>query len=319
MLQVRFVGAGFIAGMHAGILRSMPDIAIAGVFDPNAAQAEAFASEHDVQPMPSFDALLSGCDAVYICAPNALHAELAIDALEAGKHVFSEKPLAVTVEDAHRVRDAAARASGVYQIGFNKRFAKTYVELKRRIDVGELTPRAALLKMNRGELQNPAWVGDASLTGGFLYETPIHILDLACWLFGTVREVYCRATDTLDDFSATLTFASGVIATFTSSARTTWLYPYERVEVYGEHQIAATEEMDRVTFQLGLDAQPETLDVGELAPADRWGYRAEDEAFVSALRGGSQRGPGVEEGVRAVELVYALYRSAAGGGVVRLA
>ena len=318
MLRIGFAGAGFIAGVHAEVLAGLPDARVAAVFDPDGERAEALAAKTGARAVSSYEALLSEVDAVYICTPNALHAGMAIAALDAGLHVFSEKPVATSPGDARRVRETAANARGVYQIGFNKRFARIYVELKERIDSGALTPRWALLKMNRGELQKPPWVADTALTGGFLYETPIHILDLARWLFGPPRDVFCRASEQLDDFAAVLSFQSGLSAAFCSSAQTTWLFPFERVEVYGEHAIAASEEMDRVTFQLDLEAAPETVDVSQLPIAERWGYRAESEAFLAAVRGERLAAVGVEDGALAVELVDALYRSAETGQPVTL-
>jgi len=323
-LRIGFAGAGYIAGIHAQGLAALPGVRIAAVHDADAARANELAAAHGAAAVPSYEALLGACDAVYVCAPNVHHADMAVAALEAGLHVFSEKPAATSPADARRVAQAAARAKGVYQLGFNKRYAAVYVELKRRIDEGRLAPRWAHMKMNRGELLKPAWVGDVSHTGGYLYETPIHLLDMACWLFGPAAEVVCRAGrnsgEQLDDFAMVLTFASGLATTLTSSAHATWLFPYERVEVYGEHAIAVTEEMERVTFQHGLEAQPETVDVSELPVPERWGYAGEDAAFVAAVRGERDpRAAGAAEGLASVELADACYRAAESGLPVRLA
>ena len=322
MLRIGFAGAGFIAGIHAGVLGARPDARVAAVFDSDAERAAQFAAQTGARAVPSFDALLEESDAVYICAPNARHAELALRALSAGRHVFSEKPMATSLDDARRVFEAAQVAQGVYQVGFNKRFAPVYRAVKERIESGALRPRWANLKMNRGELLKPPWVGDPAVTGGYLYETPIHLLDTAEWLFGPVDEVVCRAAQTsspaLDDFAMLLTFRSGLCCTFCSSAHTTWLFPYERVEVYGEHAIAVTEEMERVTFQLGLDAEPATQDVSALPVAERWGYAAEDAAFLAAVRGESPPAVDAATGLRAIELVDACYRAAETRQPVRL-
>ena len=322
MIRIGFAGAGYIADIHAGVLSTQGDVRIAAVCDADASRAEAFAAKHGGEPARSFEQLIRSVDAVYICTPNALHAELAIASLEAGRDVFSEKPMATSPADAERVRAAADRSNGVYQIGFNKRFAPIYRALKERIEAGNLAPRWANIKMNRGELSQPSWVADASLTGGFLYETPIHILDLACWLFGPVREVICRARQVaanhLDDFAMLLTFESGLTATLCASAHTTWLFPFERLEVYGEHGIAVSEEMERITFQLGLDAKPEVNDVSERPMPERWGYQAADLAFLAAVRGEEQTAAGALEGKQAVDLVAACYRAAESGQPVRL-
>jgi len=321
-LRVGFAGAGFIAGVHAAALSALPGVRIIAAHEPDAARAGAFASETGARAVPSFEALLETADAVYVCAPNSLHAGLAIAALDAGKHVFSEKPPAISVADARRVHDAAARARGVYQIGFNRRFAPAYLSVRERIEAGELRPRWAHLKMNRGELQQPPWVADAAISGGFLYESTIHLLDLVCWLFGPAREMVCRAAQScaaqLDDFAMLLTFESGLVASLTSSAHTTWLFPFERVEVYGEHAVAVTEEVDRATIQLGLEAEPASREYTRLSWAERWGYVAENAAFLAAVRGEAPPAAGASDALRAVELVDACYRAAETGEAVRL-
>lgn len=322
MLRVGFAGAGFIAGVHAEVLAALPEVRIAAVHDPDAGHAAAFAARHGPQAVASYDQLLDAVDAVYICSPNAYHAEQAIAALVAGKHVFSEKPMAVSLADADRVLVAARSAGGVYQIGFNRRLGPVYQSLKQRIDGGELTPRWAHMKMNRGDLIKPAWVADPAVSGGFLYESTIHLLDLACWLFGPLEEVTCRASRTcaeqLDDFAMLLAFRSGLTATFCSSAHTTWLFPFERIEVYGLHASAVTEELDRVTFALGLDAEPATVDFSDRPFAERWGYRQEDEAFLAAVRGEGEPAVGAGDAYRAIEIVDACYRAAASGRPLKL-
>lgn len=321
-MRIGFAGAGFIAGMHAQSLTGQPEVGLKAVFDADAARAQAFAGELNAKAVPSFEALLDAVDVVYICTPNATHAELATAALNAGLHVFSEKPMAISPKEAQEVRKAAERAEGIYQIGFNKRFAPIFTTLKARIEAGDLMPQWAHMKMNRGELEKPEWVADEAMTGGYLYETPIHLLDLSWWLFGPMNEVVCRASQNsarqLDDFAMLLTFESGLTATLCSSAHATWLFPFEQVEVYGPYAAAVTEEMDRVTFQLGLEQEPSTEDVSHLPMHQRLGYQGEDDAFLAAIRGERALAVGAEEGERAVALVDACYRAAETGEAIRV-
>ncbi len=314
MIRIGFAGAGFIATHHASVLAMLPDVHIAAVHEPDAARANEFASKYGATIAPSFEALLEGSDAIYICSPNTLHATSAVAALDAGLHVFSEKPPAVTLDDARSIREAAEGARGVYQLGFNQRFAPVHAALKEKVASGELTPRWAHVKMNRGQLLQPPWVADASVTGGFLYETAIHVLDVMMWLCGPVREVVCRAAQTcapqFDDFAMLLTFESGVTATFCSSGHTTPLFPFQSIELYGSYATAVTEEADLVTFQLGLDAEPEVVDARALEWVERWGYVAEDEAFIAAVRSEAPVPTGADDAYRAVELIDACYRAA---------
>ena len=323
MVKVGFLGAGFINNVHADILLRQEGVRISAVVDTDVERAAALAARTGARVCPSLQALLeSGVDAVFIAPPNALHAEAALAALAAGVHVFCEKPMATSLEDARRVRQAAADAGVIYQLGFNRRFAPTYRFLKGLVESGELTPRWAHIKMNRGELEKPSWVADASLSGGFLHESTIHILDMARWLLGEAQEVVCRAAqgchDQLDEFAAIISFASGVTATLCSCAHATWLFPFERLEIFGDHAAAVVEEMERVTYCPGLGRTAVTHDQAQLPMPEKLGYVEEDGLFLKAVAGEILPAVSAEDGYRAEELVEACYRAARTGEPVRL-
>lgn len=313
-MRIGFVGAGFIAGVHARILAADDRVALTTVFDPNQRAAALFAATHDIAIAPSLDDLIGAVDAVYICSPNALHADVALRALEAGLHVFSEKPMATSLADAQRVLMAAERSRGMYQAGFNRRFATVYRELKSHLDDGTISPLAAQVKMNRGELRQPSWTGDAAISGGFLYETPIHMLDMMRHLFGEPADVVVRGRAALheqfDNFAMLLTFASGMTATFTTVAHTTWLAPFERLEVYGDHAMIVTEEMDRITIAASLDEPACTIDVSKQPFEQRWGYVEEDRRFLDAIAGAGPPAVTAGDACATTALVDRCYRLA---------
>jgi len=313
-LRVGFVGAGFIAGVHASILARDPRAIVSHVFDPDASKSALFSVQHAATAVPSLDDLIGSVQAVYICNPNAFHADVAVRALEAGLQVFSEKPMATSLDDARRVLRAAHSARAVYQAGFNRRFAGVYLELKRRLDAGDLVPTSVLLKMNRGELQRPVWTGDPAISGGFLYETPVHMLDLARFLFGDPVDLVVRARATvynqLDDFSMLFTFPSGMTAVFASSAHTTWLAPFERVEVYGDHRAVVTEEMDRITFADGVGRPSRVIDFAQRPFEERWGYVEEGRLFLDAVFGDAPPAVSAEDAFATTALVASCYERA---------
>ncbi|HYM70211.1 MAG TPA: Gfo/Idh/MocA family oxidoreductase, partial [bacterium] len=157
-LKVGVLGAGFIGRIHALNLRRDARVTLVGVADAVPEAAARLAAEVGAAPLPNLDALLdAGVEAVYITTPNTHHVEPVVRALERGVHVFSEKPMATSLDGAWTIREAVGRATGVYQIGFNRRFANVYRFAKRLIDEGRLTPIAAQMKHNRGELQQPPW------------------------------------------------------------------------------------------------------------------------------------------------------------------
>ena len=168
--------------------------------------------------------------------------------------------------------------------------------------------------MNRGELQHPPWVSDTRVTGGFLYESTVHLLDMMRRLMGEIVDVECRARSSLynelDDFVMLLTFASGRHCAFSSCAHTTWAFPFERIELYGDHAQIVTEEMEKVVYATGLGQAIVQHDFFQLSIPDKWGYREEDTRFVDAILEGKTPPVTAEDGYKAIELVEACYRSA---------
>ncbi|MDR7482018.1 MAG: Gfo/Idh/MocA family oxidoreductase [Armatimonadota bacterium] len=321
--RVGVLGAGFIGRIHALNLARDRRVELVGVADVAAAAATRLADEVGTRALGSLDQLLdAGAGAVYVCTPNAHHVEPVLRALAAGVHVFSEKPMATSLEGAARIREAARRARGAYQIGFNRRFANVYRFAKERIDGGRLVPRLAQMKHNRGELVQPPWTGDPSVTGGYLYETPVHLFDMGRFLFGEVATVAGHARQSVyrepDGFVLLFTFASGVVASVTSVAHASWLFPYERVEVYGDHCTLVTEELERAAFSPAMRGQVEAIDCFQMPFEEKWGYVAEDRLFIDTVLG--ERPPTVtaDDGYRATELVEAVYRAVRTGETVRL-
>jgi len=235
--------------------------------------------------------------------------------------------MATSLGDAEKILKACEKSKGIYQIGFNERFAKVYQFAKEKIRNG-FVPHSAHIKMNRGELKNPSWVSDVRVTGGFLFESTIHLLDMARWLLGDVDEVYCRAKasvyEQLDDFAMILAFKDGAHATFMSCAHATWLFPFERIELYGDHATIVTEELDIVRYTEGIEKEAlwgreaYVEDYRLLPFTEKRGYCEEDRLFIDAIVNGTPPVVTAEDGYRAIELIEACYRSAKSGTKVRL-
>src|SRR5256885_12381972 len=107
-------------------------------------------------------------------------------------------------------------------------FRSVYRFAKQMIDEGRITPLLAQLKHNRGELKQPPWTADPSVTGGYLYETPVHLFDMSRFLLGDVVELVGWARRSvyqeLDGFAVLLRCAGGAVASLTSVAHTSWLF-----------------------------------------------------------------------------------------------
>ncbi len=322
-IRVGILGAGFIGRLHALNLRADDRVQVVGIADVIASAREKLASEVGARSLPSVEALLNiGVDALYVTTPNTHHVEPVLQALAAGVHVFSEKPMATSLADASKLRAAAARAKGIYQIGFNRRFAYVYQFAKSAIDGARIKPYLAQMKHNRGDLKQPSWTGDPKVTGGYLYETPVHLFDMARFLFGEVREIAGWARQSvyseLDGFTVLLRFTSGLISSLTSVAHTSWLFPYERIEIYGDHQTVVTEELERAWFSPGIRDQVDAIDCFQMPFERKWGYLTEDRYFIDAVLGSRPPAVTAEDGYRATELVEACYRAVRSDHPIRL-
>ena len=314
-LRVGIIGAGYIGGLHAAVLARDERVQIAAVHDALGERAETLARTIGARAMATAAELIEASDAVYIATPNTGHTEFALASVRAGKHVFCEKPLATTLEDARLILEASLQSEHVFQVGFNRRFAPAYRMLKEQL--AEQPPHSAHVKMNRGELLKPAWVGDPALTGGFLYETTIHMFDLLRFLFGDIICLDAAGStheySEMDDFSCLLRFANGMHATLASSADAGWMFPYERVEVFCHHATLVTREVESLTVSSRVDGQHTTDTMQQLSKEEKWGYAQEDRAFVDAISEKRPAAVTAHDGFKSVELADACYRAARTG------
>ena len=310
-VKLGIIGTGYIGGVHGRIHSGDDRVEIAGLYDIISEKAEMFSRTIGGKVCASREELLDLCDAVLICTPNKTHKEIAMDALVAGRHIFCEKPFCVGAREAAELRAAANQSSPVFQVGHNRRFAPVYVKLRELL--GDDTAHSAHIKMNRGELKNPEWTGDPNITGGFLYETPVHLFDMIRYQFGEVSELFAFGSQheypELDDFSVVFRFRNGFHCTFASSADASWHFPFERMEVFCAHRTIMTEEMEFVRDSRGMDANFETHSWHQMDRDARWGYVQEDRALIDSILHGSKPLVTADDGFEAVRLVESVYES----------
>src|SRR5678815_2879330 len=311
-IRIGIMGAGYIAGVHASVLARDERVELTAVYDVDGQSAVRLATAHNCTAVATTLELLERCDAVYITTPNTQHVSLAIASIETDKHVFCEKPLATNVADAERVFKQASESRGVFQVGHNRRFAPVYATLKRMLAETH-RPHSAHVKMNRGELLKPEWTGNPAVTGGFLYETPIHIFDMMRFLFGEVESLHALGSTheykEIDDFSILMKFSSGLHATVATAADASWLFPFERVEVFCHHATLVTREMESLTYSTNLEGHYTVQTMQQLPREEKWGYAQEDRAFIDAIVNGSQPPVTAFDGLMSVKIVDAVYES----------
>ena len=318
-VKIGIVGTGFVGNLHGRIYSREDRAEIAALYDIIPERAEKLSRSIGGKVCSSREELLDNCDAVLVCTPNKTHTEIASAAVAAGKHVFCEKPFSIGIEAARKLLEIANGSTGVFQVGHNRRYAPVYAKLKELI--AETQAHSAHIKMNRGELKNPVWTGDVSVTGGFLYETTIHLFDMMRFQFGEIDELIAYGSQheypELDEFSIIFKFKSGFHCSFASSSDASWHFPFERIEVFCHHRTITTEEMERLLDSRGIDANFETLSFHMTEKEERWGYVQEDRAFIDAILTGTPPPVTALDGFKSVELVEAVYESIRTGKRVR--
>lgn len=337
---VRFglIGCGMIARLHAGAIREIPGAELGGAFDPVPGRAEAFMNEQGGKPYPSVEALLAdpAIDAVCICTPSGTHAELAVQAAEAGKHVVVEKPMAITLEQLWKVKETCRKTGVKFCCISQLRFTRDYRLIREAVAegrLGRLVCGDIYMKYYRDEAYyaGSSWRGTLAMDGGgALMNQGIHGVDLVQSIMGPVKSVFARSRTLLhkieaeDTLSAVLEYESGALGVIEATTSTRPGYS-RRMEINGTlGGITLTE--DRITAW-DLDASPDLLvnpvESGVRTAGDPTALAAECHReqladMVAAIR--SDRLPLIdaEEGSRAVEIILAIYRSAKTGKPVEL-
>lgn len=318
-VRIGIVGTGYIGNVHGRIYSRDERAEVTALYDVVPERAERTARSIGGKVCGSREELIDNCDAVLVCAPNKTHPEIATHAVEAGKHVFCEKPFSIGMEAATRLLETARGSGKVFQVGHNRRYAPVYAKLKELI--ADDRAHSAHIKMNRGELLNPVWTGDTNVTGGFLYETTIHLFDMVRFQFGEIDELVAYGSQheypELDEFSIIFRFKSGFHCTFASSSDASWHFPFERIEVFCHHRTIMTEEMERLIDSRGYDANFETLSWHMTEKEERWGYVQEDAAFIDTILNGGEPPVTAFDGFKSVELVESVYKAIRTGEKIR--
>lgn len=196
-LKIAIIGVGGIAtGAHLPGYAKMDNVEIVAVCDIISERAKAVAEKYCIPGVYTDykDVLkIESLDAVDICTPNYLHATIACEALKAGLHVFCEKPDAVSIAEAERMKTAAERSGKVLMVMRNNRYWPTSRFLRRYIEdgkMGEIYAARCGWQRRRGIPGRGGWFTTKALSGGGpLIDLGVHMIDLAIWLMGNPTPV----------------------------------------------------------------------------------------------------------------------------------
>ncbi len=332
-VRVGFLGAGLIATYHSKSLkRSGAQIVRAGVFDPNAERAAAFAAASGHTVHDSDDAVIADCDAVYICTWTNEHSRLLAKAAHAGRHVFCEKPLAFTTSEALQMAQAADAAGITHQVGLVLRYSPAYLWAKHLID--EPAAGRVMTVVFRDDQFIPiqghyasTWRADRTLVGaGTLLEHSIHDVDMLRYLVGDVRRLSAHTEnfhgyDGIEDVAtSSLRFVNGATGTLTSVWHDNLARPsLRRVEIFCErrHIVIEGDDWFGPVSWTDADGASGALSNDDLVAAvgpmrDR--SDNPDGEFIRAIQEGRSATPDLFTAVKAHQIVDTMYASAAADG-----
>jgi myo-inositol 2-dehydrogenase/D-chiro-inositol 1-dehydrogenase/scyllo-inositol 2-dehydrogenase (NAD+) len=269
--------------------------------------------------------------AVVVATPAALHCEIACEAAAQGKHIFLEKPMALSVAECEQINTAVQRAGVTLQIGFMRRFDSAFVQAKEMLGSGDLGRVMIIKSTGRGPGLPPAWIYDIGKSNGILAEVNSHDFDSVRWLVGSeiVRvfaeavNVQCedareRYPDFYDNAVVALRFADDTLGSIDGTCPAHYGYD-ARVEVLCEKgALFIGSVQNRGVSRVTLAGSVVTSAVESWRSLFKDAYIAEMEHFVTCVeQGASPRATGLD-GLRAVEAVVAANKSIASGEPVSL-
>jgi predicted dehydrogenase len=354
------VGCGGIGPTHIGAIGQIGSAEVRAVADIVPERARAVAEKYGVPHVyPTLEDLLADpkIDGVCVCTPSGLHADAAIQALDAGKHVVVEKPMDVSLDACDRLIAAEDRSGRVLTVISQHRFDTGTRVVKEAIDsgrLGRIVLADASVKWFRTQAYYDSgdWRGTWAMDGGgALTNQGVHTVDVLQWLVGGVTQVYGQIRtaaheriEVEDVAVATLAYANGAVGTLTATTAAWDGFPV-RIEIYGTEGTAILEgdALKQLKLKGGdayvseaaaahalsvarggtasvRDDSAQRLLGASADPGAVWGdaHRAQLEDFLEAVRTGRRPLIDGREGRKPLALIQAVYRSARTGFPITL-
>lgn len=341
-VKVGIIGSQFEADIHAAAFQIAPHEAeVVAVASPTPGNAAALASRYGIpRVFTEYRDMLkeSDIEMVTIAAPNALHAQMAIDCAAAGKHIVCEKPLAKTIAEGRQMLEAAKRRGVLLMYGEELFFTPKYLKAKEMADAGAFG-KVYLVKQSEKHFgPHSPWFWDVNRAGGGAFmDLGCHGIAFCYWFLGrpAIKSVYCQMgtyvhadkTQGEDDSLCILEFANGAVGLVENSwARRGGMD--DRIEVYGEegvtyanlHMGNALPTYSEKGYGYAVEKAPTTIGWTYPVFEELWNYGFPQEMthFARCVRGKESPQATGEDGLVVMEALYAGYASAGEGRKIEL-
>ncbi len=314
MMNIGIIGAGRIGKVHAeSVMRFVKNATVKAIADPFMnEQTIAWAKEMGINEIyTDYHKILEDKDIeiVLICSSTDTHSKISLEAIEAGKHIFCEKPIDHDVNKIKEVMDALAKSNVKYQVGFNRRFDHNFMAAREAVKAGKIGDLNILKICSRDPGAPP--VSYIKVSGGIFLDMTIHDFDMVRFMSGDeVEEVYAiggvlvdpaigEAGD-IDTAIITLKLKSGALAVIDNCRRATYGYD-QRVEAFGSlGQVAIGNDTDSLAVISNADGV--TAEKPKLFFLERYmgAYTAEVNSFIQAVENDTPTEVNVVDGLKPV-------------------
>ena len=329
MIEVALFGAGRIGKIHAANLAAQPGVQFKYVVDVNQEAAAALAGLHGGSSATVEAALADpAIKAVVIASSTDTHADLILRSAAAGKAIFCEKPVDLTLDRARACAAAVKEAKVMCMLGFQRRYDPTFNAVKTRIEAGEIGTPELLIVTSRDP--GPPPVSYIKVSGGIFKDMLIHDFDIFRWILDD-EAVSVHATGSclvdpaigeagdLDTAVVTIRTAKGRLCQINASRRAAYGYD-QRIEALGSKGMLLSNNRTHTALERYTEQATGMREPLMNFFLDRYqdAFRLQMDAFVAALTQKQQASPSFDDGYQAQRLAEAAYRSLTTGQSVRL-
>jgi len=311
MLKIGVFGTGHLGKFHLNNWKELPDVEIAGFYDPNDATAEEVISKYDITRFNSEEALLAECDAIDVVTPTQYHYSICEKAIKLGKHVFVEKPMAHSVEEARALVKLVQESKVKFQVGHVERFNPAFLAVK------DLELHPMFIEVHRLAQFNPRGT-EVSV----ILDLMIHDIDVILSLVKSeVKTISASGvavmTDTPDIANVRIEFNNGCVANLTSSRIS--MKKMRKVRLFQKDAyigidflekkaevIRLRKEDDENIFSFDIETPKGVKSIAVATPQipEVNAIKKELEEFVAAIRGNTQPVVNEIDGFRAMEVAH---------------
>jgi len=325
MLKTAIIGAGGIARKHAEALLKIPDVQVVGVIDPNADNANTIAAMCNAKVVSNIEELLSELDMIHLLTPPSRRIEYAKPAMEAGKHVFCEKPIATDIADGNKLAKLAKENNIIFMTAFNMRFRPGYLTLQNDVLSGRLGEVVSVWSHRIGpgvgfnDSLGNSWRTEPGLVCGMTVESLSHDIDMFDGLGLKVESVAAWVTGSrpdLPDFDNNsqllMRLKNGGSAVINASwASHLAMSSRGVVGTRGTAVLDGTGFFDFMNYKVVTDGGEEVTHIND--PFDNESYYTENLHFIDCVKSGKTPIVNEDSGVSALKVSLAALKSAKNG------